>query len=433
MRAGIARHKITPPVGVDLTGYVGRAGSSTGVHDDLYAAALVLDDGAVRVGVIAVDIIGVNMEQDAALRREISTATGIAPQNLMIACSHTHSGPAVGVLRQCGTPDEAAVRRLWSQIVAVAKEAAAELVDARLSHTHAESELAWNRREWVIERKVQQSPTSGVVTDPTSEALLIEMDGRQPVMIFNYACHGVVMGGENLSISADWIGAARNALESSGKVGTAMFLQGCCGNINPRWRGTFEEVKHAGESVAQPLLAALASAKPIDNPKIKVAWKDVDLPFMGLPPEEELEQEISFRRGELEKAQAEGAGVVQLQVHRAMLGWAEDALKMANDSGGPKAVKVPLQAISVGGLAFATLPGEAFCEYGLAFRKMTSAEVMPVGYANGNIGYIPTAEAYKEGGYEVDNAIRYYAEKMIGPESEGIIMDAMKELLAEVG
>ena len=431
MKAGIAKNKITPPVGVDLTGYVGRPGPSTRVHDDLFATALVLDDGAKRIGIIAIDIVGTDMAQDAALRDAISKATGIEPKNLLIASSHTHAGPAIGVLRQCGTPDEACVRRLWAQIVATAKEANEKLVDARLSYARAESELAWNRRNWVVEAKVQQSPTSGVITDPEIGGLLVELDGQKPVMLFNYACHGVVMGGENLEISADWIGAARDALESSGSIGTAIFLQGCCGNINPRYRGTFDEVRHAGESVAKPLLDALAKSKPIEDPKIKVAWKTVDLPYMPLPEEETLEQEISFRCGEIEKAQAEGAPLVYGQVHKAMLGWARDALRMVTESG-PESITVGLQAISIDGVVLTTLPGEAFCEYGLAFRKMTKSSVIPVGYANGNIGYIPTAEAYKEGGYEVNDAIKYYAVKMIAPESEGIILAAMKGLLAEV-
>ncbi len=431
MKAGIARQKITPQIGVDLTGYVARAGSSTSVHDDLYATALVLDDGATRVGIISMDLIGWDMEQDAAMRKEISAATGIDPHNLLIGCSHTHSGPAVGVLRECGDPNEAAVRRIWSQIVAVAREAASELVDARLSYAHADSDLAYNRRSWVIEGKVQQSPTSGVTTDRTAEALIIDMAGRQPVMVFNYACHGVVLGADNLAISADWIGAARNALESSGKVGIAMFLQGCCGNINPPRHGDFDEVKRAGESVAMPLLSALPG-KAIENARIRVAWEEVELPLLPIPPEEELEQEISFRRSEIEKGRAEGASQVNIQISKAMLDWAENALKMANSGGGPESVRVPLQAISFGGLTLATLPGEAFCEYGLAFRKMTDAEVMPVGYANGNIGYIPTAEAYKEGGYEVDGAIRYYAVKMIGPGTEQVIMETMGRLLSQV-
>jgi|GEM_PF-22831 len=432
MRAGIATTSITPPVGVDLTGYVGRTGPSNRVHDELSATALVLDDGATRIAVISVDILGTDLAQDAALRESISDATGIAPENLMVASTHTHSGPAIGVLRQCGEPDDAYVRRMFTQIVSATKEACANMADARISYVRGESELAWNRREWVISAGVQQSPASGVVTDPEIGGLLIEIEGQKPVMLFNYACHGVVMGGDNLEISADWIGAARDALESSGKIGTAIFLQGCCGNINPRWRGSFDEVRHAGESVANPLLADLPNAKPLEDPTIRVAWARVDLPYMPLPSEESLEQEISFQRGEIEKFQAQG-NTVHLQVAKAMAGWAESSLAMLNDGGGPESVAVGLQVIRIGDVVLVTHPGEAFCEFGLAFRKMTTHAVLPVAYANGNIGYIPTAEAYKEGGYEVDNAIRFYGEKMIGPESEGIILDAVRGLLAEVG
>ena len=452
MRAGIAKANITPPVGVDLTGYVGRQGPSTKVHDELFATALVLDDGATRVGIVSVDIVGTDLAQDAALRESMSKATGIAPENLMIASTHTHSGPALGILRQCGEPDDGYIRRLFAQIASVAKEACENLAEAKIAYVRGESELALNRREWVINAGVQQSPTSGVVTDPEISGLVIEFaegekqiprsarndeggvrndEAPKPVMLFNYACHGVVMGGDNLEISADWIGAARNALESSGKIGIAIFLQGCCGNINPRWRGSFDEVKRAGESVANPLLADLPNARPFADPKLRVAWARVDLPYMPLPSEEALEQEISFQRVEIERLQT-GGNTALLQVARAMAGWAQDSLKLLNDGGGPESVTVGLQVVRIGDAVLVTHPGEAFCEFGLAFRKMTSHAVLPVAYANGNIGYIPTAEAYPEGGYEVDNAIRYYGEKMIGPESEGIILNAVKRLLAEV-
>ncbi len=190
-------------------------------------------------------------------------------------------------------------------------------------------------------------------------------------------------------------------------------------------------MRHAGESVAHPLLEALPDAKPFDDPKIKVAWARVDLPYMPLPSEETLEQEISFQREEIQKFQVEG-NIGRFQIATAMAGWAEASLRMLNDGGGPESVSVGLQVIRIGDVVLVTHPGEAFCEYGLAFRKMTSHAVLPVAYANGNIGYIPTAEAYKEGGYEVDGAIRYYGEKMIGPESEGIILNAVRGLLAEV-
>ncbi len=431
MKAGIAKKLITPSVGVDLTGYVGRSGPSIGVHDDLYARALVLDDEATRIGIISLDLIGTDMAQDAALREEISKATGIPRRNLLIGSSHTHSGPACQHLRQCGTPDAEIVRKIMSQIVEVAIEANDKLADARLSFATAESELGWNRRQWVIEAKVQQSPTSGLITDHTVSGLRVEIDGQEPVLLFNYACHGVIMGPDNLELSADWIGQARRTMESSGAAGTAMFLQGCCGNTNPSYRGTFELAQKAGEAVAKPLLAALADAKPVENPKIRVAWRDIELPYMPLPPADELEQLVSQRKSELAKLQADGVPEVQTQIPKAMLGWAQDALKTVTD-GGPESVKIGLQAIAIGGLVLTALPGEAFCEYGLAFRKMTAADVLPVGYANGNIGYIPTAEAYQEGGYEPAEAIKYYAVQMISPESEQIILRTMAELLTEV-
>lgn len=432
MKAGIAKGSITPPVGVDLTGYIGRPGPSARVHDELYATALVLDDGATKAAIVSLDILGIDFDQDAALRKDISETTGIRPQNILIASSHTHAGPAAQTLRGCGSPDENYLRWACSRIVSTVQDASCNLCNAGLFVTGAESGLGINRRDWVIEKGAQASETSGRITDPEVKALLVRQDGGQTVLVLNYACHGVVMGGDNMDISADWIGAARDVLEESPWVDTAMFLQGCCGDINPRCRGTFEEVRCAGESIARPLLAALPRAVPLTDPRLRVAWKSVDLPLTDLPPEEELEQEISFRHGEVERMRAEGASRVMLEVDRAMLSWAKDCLKAHEAGGGPSEITVGLQAIAIGPVVVAGIPGEAFCEIGLRIKEMSSADIFVAGYANGNIGYIPTAAAYREGGYETCDAFKYYGTRMIGPQSAGIIIDAMKNLLAQV-
>ena len=116
-----------------------------------------------------------------------------------------------------------------------------------------------------------------------------------------------------------------------------------------------------------------------------------------------------------------------------MLLWAKDACKVQDSGGGPMHVTVPLQAISMGNVTIVAIPGEVFCEIGLAIKEMSKSDIMVVGYANGNIGYIPTAEAYREGGYEVEHAFKRYGLKMIGPKSEEIILGAARSLLAEVG
>lgn len=432
LEAGVARHNLTPPVGVDLTGYIGRPGPSAKVHDDLSVTALVLDDGETRVGIVSLDLLGTDAEQDAALRAKASQVSGIEPGNLLFASSHTHAGPATQLLRRCGTPDDSYLRWAFSQVVSAVEQASKTLKPAELRFFTATSDLAINRRGFVFDRGTQASKTSGVITDPEVSALVVYIDSAAPVLVFNYACHGVVMGSDNVQISADWIGAARSILEDSPVIGMSMFLQGCCGNINPRWRGSFDEVVRAGESVARPVLAAMPQAQRVSGTPVEVAWHSVDLPFLPLPPQEELEQQISYMRGELARKRAEGVPGAQLEVDQAMIWWAEDALKAQKTDGGPTHVTVRLQAVRLGDVTLVALPGEAFCEIGLTIKQMAGPRTMVVGYANGNIGYIPTAEAYAEGGYETDQAYKFYGLSMIGPESERIVLDGVKNLLAEL-
>ena len=62
IRAGVDKIDITPHVGIDLSGYSARTGSSVGIHDRLYAKSLVLDDGKITLIIITLDIIGISQE-----------------------------------------------------------------------------------------------------------------------------------------------------------------------------------------------------------------------------------------------------------------------------------------------------------------------------------------------------------------------------------
>lgn len=433
VRAGVARRKITPPIGVDLTGYIGRPGPSAKVHDDLYATAAVIDDGSTRIAIITLDLLGISLEQDALLRKSVSQKTGVHPANLLIACSHTHGGPATQFLRGCGTPDECYLRWLFAEITATAAEANECLSEARLSLVNAQSGFGINRRGWVAERMAQADAASGIITDPEIMAFVIDIEGRGRTVVYNYACHGVVMGNDNVETTADWPGAARAMLENSGKVNYAMFLQGCCGDINPSLRGTFEQVSKAGEMVGEPLLDALAHVESLSDATIRIEWQKIEFPYRPLPSEEEIAQEISFRRDEIERKRAQGSSKVEISIDVAMLEWAQDALKEFNSGGGPESIELSLQAIAIGKLVLLNIPGEVFCGIGLNLKSVRKEPVMVVGYANGNIGYIPTAATYCEGGYETEMAHKYYGIKMIGPESERILLDAGQSLVEQVG
>ena len=80
-----------------------------------------------------------------------------------------------------------------------------------------------------------------------------------------------------------------------------------------------------------------------------------------------------------------------------------------------------MQAMRVGDFLLLTIPGEPMVEYGFKIEKAIADRAIPIviGYANGNLGYICTAESHKYGGYE--------------PNMSPLLPEAEPLILAELG
>jgi len=102
MQGGLAKVDITPQVGVDLTGYSARLEPSTGIHDRLFCRALVLSDGVTEAALVECDTLGFGLEYTRQVKRLIEEQVAIPAANVMVAATHTHSGPASVFLRHCG-------------------------------------------------------------------------------------------------------------------------------------------------------------------------------------------------------------------------------------------------------------------------------------------------------------------------------------------
>src|SRR5581483_928236 len=96
-KAGAAKIKITPHEHLWMAGYGARTKPAEGTLSDLWAKALVLDDGeGHRAAIISLDLVGIARDLSLATCAELQQKYGLERRQVLIACSHTHSGPVVG-------------------------------------------------------------------------------------------------------------------------------------------------------------------------------------------------------------------------------------------------------------------------------------------------------------------------------------------------
>jgi len=428
--AGARSIIITPPVGVDLTGFGGRSGPSEGVHDDLRACALYLSTGDEALLIITTDLIGLHHEEVARVRAGISARAGLTSDRVMIGCSHTHSGPATRCLNCLGKQDDEYLCELERRLIGLGAWAASVAEPAQLGSSRPEVSVGINRREWrdghIVLGVNEIGPTA-----PYADVLYVDdLQGRPLARLFCHAAHAVTLGGENLLLSGDWPGYAQRKVESCYGPGcVALFLQGCCGNINSHPRGSFEVAEAQGARMAAAVMAADAQTPRETEVALGAAGVPLRLPLSPPPaPEDARRVAEETRRHADANAGTDGYGLRML--NDGVAKWAEEVADLAQSGTEHRTVPFEVQALRIGDLGIVGLPGEVFVEYALNIDRTSPLPRTAVAaYTNGNIGYVPTAAAFSEGGYEVHSAVQFYGTTMQTPESEALILATAAEAL----
>jgi hypothetical protein len=397
-----------------MAGYAGRSFPSLAVHDPLWARALVLDDGERRAAMVALDLIGISEDQMAEVREAAAGSAGIAPEGLLAAGSHTHSGPRRG--GEEATEEE---NEYWKtvpgKIVAALEEAAEGLAPARMGAGSGWSAVGINRREMLPGGRVQLGRNHFGHFDSELGVVRIERaDGTPLAAVLNYACHGICLQQDNYLLSADYPGPTRHFFER--RVGdgvTAMFFNGACGDVNPREAGVghglasgggFGIAERAGRDLAREGAKVWRAIEPTDEVKLSFANKRIELP---------TNRARALRAAEEGLKQAERAAAEPQEEWSPYEAWwappdPEEARKRVArlKEEGDAPVRCEIQAISTGPVTFVAWPGEIFSQLGVMAKQGSPFRpTYVIGYANGSIGYVPTPEAFPEGGYEVDCAV----------------------------
>ncbi len=427
-KAAVCETNITPPVGVWLAGFAGRSSGCIGIHDELHARALVLDDGLSLACIVSMDLVALDFDLVEMIRDGISRKVGIPPERILLNCSHTHSGPGTRTFRTMGERDELYCNIMARKLVGAVQQAADMLEPVNLRWGRAPVQIGINRRERRAEQTVIGQNPKGFV-QPYVDVLRVDReDGNPLAVLFAYATHPVVLGGQNLWVTADYPGAACDFLRRVG-TGTPMFLQGCAGNINPVHTGaTFAHARKLGEILGAAVVVASHLSEPVDGVPISGTLRTVQIPYV-FPTPEEAQQHLRQAEEELRRAEEEGASLGALMWRRDMLRWAQD-LVLAVERGEPKTMPFEIQCLRLGDIRLLAFPAEMFVQYALDFERQSPAKpTITLGYSNGCWGYIPTAADYAIGGYEVDVAYRYYGTLMVSSDCERLIREEVYDLL----
>jgi hypothetical protein len=429
LRAGIAREIISPPRGIYLIGYGDRTKGNTGIHDDLTATALVLDDGRTRLALVACDLLCVNEIIVDRIRDQVGKGTSV-----ILCCSHTHAGPIAYADRRSGRARFAYINTLVAKIAQAVDRAGAALAPVDLAWGQTEASIAINRREHQPDGNVVIGVNPDGAIDHSVNILNIcRKDGTPLATVVNYACHGTVLGPDNLLVSADWVGAMRAKIEDT--VGTqVLFLQGATGDLNPDYEwGTgdpWEAVRSLGEQIAEQVIGAydqdMSPLAPIPlGLKRRTVWLPLEAKATTPTPMP------TYRRKLAEMVNLPHAArfVVDILLeHR--YPWRSRI--EARD--GFWHVPLRVNAVRIGDLGLITFASETLTEIGMTIKANSPARhTMFASVSDGCVGYLPTAQAYAEGGYEVDVAPYYYRyPARLAPQCADIATAAASESLREL-
>jgi hypothetical protein len=352
LRAGFAEADITPGREEYLAGYGFRASGNDGANDPLMARVLVVGDGDLPGVFVSLDLCLVGTSRSRQLREYIAKATNTSAERVIVAATHTHSGP---------WPHDDYLNAVAPKIANAARRACRLMFPVRAHVLAAPLGMAYNRRVqqedgsvrhcWGPQEWPDRAPENA--PDPTCTVLLLrQVNGPRKFVLWNFGAHPVVLGKTSRVVSADYPGAANRLIEQYLPNSRAIFALGPCGNTQP-WIATQEDpgrIEPVARCAASFVSLQCEAARPLAD--------------------------------EIPTLQSAGATLPLGDVEADVTVW------------------------RLGGVWIVTVPVELFQELGLRLREALPGPELIVTCANGAEGYLGHEAAFNEGGYEIGGAGR---------------------------
>ena len=433
-QAGFARVDITPPLGSPLAGY-SKVRISDHILDPIELNCVAFSDGENTAVLITEDLLYVMENVATELRAKIAKRCGIPADHVFMQGLHQHTSLRIGTRPHVWGPgfnDKTYLDVLYRKFCDVAQLAIADLKDAELLQAEAQTPepLSFIRRYRMKDGSFVTNPGRGNpdVLGPLDEAdntvrlLRFKREEADDIALVNFSCHPDVIGGTGFS--ADWPGFARRYTETALDGVKCILVNGAQGDsnhINPL-RNKEEELlrrgyKHAdfmGKMISDTAVSLWEKGVPMETGRV---WGKVEMLYnatntTGIERTLECQQiRAEIARGERPQFKtsteiASNARIAEIQKELIFQ-------------------KVPVSVLCIGKAGFVGFGGEPFTRYATNAREVGAPMyIVTACLTNGGQGYLPTARAFEEGGYEAGSS-------RFTPTLEQEAKDCVKKLLDE--
>lgn len=385
LAAGAAKLTITPKGDAWIAGYEPNR-RSDGTIGDLYAACIAVRASAndKPVAVVALDLIGLS---NAVVNRIRALVPELPPENLLVVCTHTHSGPdTIGLWGPPGKSgvDPEYMTFLTSRVADCVHQALSAMKPASLKFASGVEVTGVSRNDRV----------PAILDTELCAMQAIDSDGKPIGTLINFACHPEIFHGHKMT--ADFPMWLRNRVEQKAG-GVAVYVNGALGGMvtadvhdaedEAAWR---REAERIGTTIADAALDALEKARPVASAPVTVNRAVVRIPL-----------------GNERFQQAADAGV------------------LPSETLSKEGVVTEVTHLSIGPAEFVGIPGEALPDVGFLMKRlMKGSPKFVVGLCNDELGYILSEENYGLKLYQYETSMS------VGPQAEPLIKEALRPMIA---
>lgn len=408
LKAGFARVDVTPPLGTELTGYF-HVRISDGVLDPIYLNAIAIGNDDNTVLVITADFMYMREPSATLYRTLIEKRTGISKDNILIHTVHQHTSTTAG---KEGPTDAEYQGFLECKFCDVAQMALSDMAEASASYAEGETAepISFIRRFKMKDGSTRTNPgyNNPDIDHPIGDAdhtvrfVRFTREGKNDIALVNFQTHPDVISGNKFS--ADWPGFVRTFTEKELDGVHCLLVNGCQGDVNHinvhgvkidknDREARYNNSKHMGKVVTDVVVSLWDKTKPIKEGDVACQLKYAYIPsnMNGVEQIEEMTEYYNdYVAGKVGKSTMANIGRA-----RRIAAMPRTALVQT----------VPVTVVSFGDVAILGYAGEPFTEYAVKPRAMfPELHVMSACLANGSQGYLPSSDAFAEGGYEASSS-----------------------------